>query len=183
VSTLKIPERKTYPQDWRAYNAAQTNEKYLFQLLLHDLCQGVQERPIRLGRRRLSMADTIFCIAFKVYSTVSGRRFTHDLKEAHMKGYLTKLPHYNSMFRYFENPELIPVLRELVQQSSLPLKAFEVDFAADSMAVPCKDGPQAEARCRADELLNGDQWPVVRSQNTEAEIPFTLLSPSKTEGS
>ncbi len=34
--------------------------------------------------------------------------------------------------RYFENPNLTPVLRALIQESSLPLKAVDVDFAADS---------------------------------------------------
>ena len=32
------PRRKTYPQDWRAYNAAQTSEKARFLELLRDLC-------------------------------------------------------------------------------------------------------------------------------------------------
>jgi hypothetical protein len=45
---------------------------------------------------------------------------------------LERLPSYNSMFRYFENPALTPILRALIAESSLPLKAVEVDFAADS---------------------------------------------------
>jgi hypothetical protein len=39
-------ERKTYPQNWRAYNAAQTGEKDMFLDLLFDLCSGVSE-PVR----------------------------------------------------------------------------------------------------------------------------------------
>src|SRR2546423_1240881 len=35
--------RKTYPQNWPAYNAAQTNEKAKFQALLRDLCAGIEE--------------------------------------------------------------------------------------------------------------------------------------------
>jgi uncharacterized Zn finger protein len=35
--------RKTYPQNWRAYNDAQTHEKDKFLDLLHDLCTGVTE--------------------------------------------------------------------------------------------------------------------------------------------
>jgi SWIM zinc finger len=35
--------RKTYKQDWPAYNAAQTNEKQMFQALLADLCKGIEE--------------------------------------------------------------------------------------------------------------------------------------------
>ncbi|MBI1729210.1 transposase [Candidatus Acetothermia bacterium] len=36
------------------------------------------------------------------------------------------------MFRYFEKPELTPIIQSLIVQSSLPLKAVEIDFAADS---------------------------------------------------
>ena len=125
--------RKTYPQDWRAYNAAQTNEKAKFQELLRDLCSGIAEPPQgKCGRPRLSIQDALFSAAFKVYSTVSGRRFMTDLREAQAKGYIQKTPHYNSIFNYLENPNLTPLLREMITESSLPLKAVEVDFACDS---------------------------------------------------
>src|SRR5262245_41473146 len=39
------PVRKTYPQDWRAYNAAQTHEKAKFQELLSELCRDIKEPP------------------------------------------------------------------------------------------------------------------------------------------
>ena len=68
--------RKTYPQVWPAYNAAQTKEKAIFQYLLHQLCQGVGEPAQFNGRPRLPLEDMIFAMAFKVFSTVSGRRFT-----------------------------------------------------------------------------------------------------------
>jgi transposase/predicted nucleic acid-binding Zn finger protein len=125
--------RKTYSQDWRAYNAAQTNEKAKFQELLRDLCGGIAEPPQgKCGRPRLLMQDALFSAVFKVYSTVSGRRFMTDLREAQVKGYIQKTPHYNSIFNYLENPELTPLLRSMITESSLPLKAVEVDFACDS---------------------------------------------------
>jgi transposase len=129
--TLKVV-RKTYPQNWPAYNAAQVNEKADFQSLLYDLCRAVAEPEQRRGRPRLSLADIIFSSTFKIYSTVSGRRFSTDLKEAKDKGYLTRLPHYNSVFRYLEADALTPYLYELITTSSLPLKAVESDFAVDS---------------------------------------------------
>ena len=55
-----------------------------------------------------------------------------DLRDAQAKGYISKLPHFNSIFNYLESPELTPVLREMITETSLPLKAVEVDFAADS---------------------------------------------------
>jgi len=37
----------------------------------------------------------IFSSTYKIYSTVSGRRFATDLREAKQRGYLSHLPHYN----------------------------------------------------------------------------------------
>ena len=87
----KRPGRKTYPQNWRAYNAAQTHEKAKFQELLSELCTDIKE-PVRSrnGRPRLPLDDAIFCACFKVYSTVSGRRFMTDLREAQAKGFIAR---------------------------------------------------------------------------------------------
>jgi transposase len=131
------PKKPTYKQDWPAYNAAQTTEKHRLQELLHDLCEGVQEPPRKRGskpggRAPLSRADMIFAVAFKVYSTFSGRRFICDLKDAHGRGYIDKVPHFNSIFNYLENPELTPILGDLIRESALPLRAVEVDFSVDS---------------------------------------------------
>ena len=34
-----------------------------------------------------------------LYSTISGRRFATDLRDAKAGGYLASLPHYNSVFQ------------------------------------------------------------------------------------
>jgi hypothetical protein len=136
TETIRVTEtikRTTYPQNWKAYNAAQTTEKDKFQVLLRDLCKGIVEPDVaKTGRPRLPLADVVFAAAFKVYSTVSGRRFMSDLREAQERGHITKVAHYNSIFGYLENPALTPLLRDLITQSSLPLKAVECDFAVDS---------------------------------------------------
>jgi transposase len=131
TETVKVT-RKTYPQVWPAYNAAQTQEKRIFLYLLHQLCQGAGEPAQYNGRPRLPLEDMIFAMAFKVYSTVSGRRFVSDLKDAHGKGYLSALPSYNTIFRYFESEMLTPYLQMLIEESALPLSAIEQDFAVDS---------------------------------------------------
>ncbi len=89
-------KRKTYPQQWPAYNKAQTQEKAQFVNLLHKLCEGVGEPAQYNGRPRLPLEDMIFAMAYKVYSTVSGRRFVTDLKDAYGRGYLSTLPSYNT---------------------------------------------------------------------------------------
>jgi transposase len=124
--------RKTYPQNWPAYNAAQTSEKAEFQRLLFALCNGIETPHQTNGRPRIPLSDAVFSITFKVFSTVSGRRFISDLADAHIKGYIAKVPHFNSIFNYLEMPELTPVLTYLIEESSLPLSAIETDFAVDS---------------------------------------------------
>jgi transposase/predicted nucleic acid-binding Zn finger protein len=131
TETVKVT-RKTYKQEWPAYNMAQTQEKAQFQYLLHQLCQGIGEPAQHRGRPRLPLEDMIFAMAFKVYSTFSGRRFMSDMRHAHGRGYVSKLPSYNSIFRYFENEMLTPHLLMLIEESSLPLQAIERDFAVDS---------------------------------------------------
>lgn len=130
---LTLTKQKTYSQDWKSYNKAQTTEGDKFQELLRDLCAGVPEpESSRFCRPRTPLKDALFATIYKVYSTFSGRRFMSDLREAHKRGYIWKAPHYNSIFRYLESDSLTPILRDLVTQSSLPLKAVEVDFAVDS---------------------------------------------------
>jgi predicted nucleic acid-binding Zn finger protein len=96
--TVEKTVKRTYPQNWAAYNTAQTHEKDRFLDLLRDLCGGLTEeaRP-RNGRPRLPIQDTVFAACFKVYSTFSGRRFMSDLRDATAKGYLSRLPHFNSI--------------------------------------------------------------------------------------
>lgn len=132
VRVTETVERKTYPQNWPAYNAAQTNEGHQFQALLRDLCAGLPEPEQKRGRPRASLADSVFCATLKVYSTMSTRRFMSDLRDARERGYIAKLPHQSSVFRYLEDAALTPILRGLVERSALPLQSVEVDFAADS---------------------------------------------------
>jgi transposase len=130
--TVTATRRKTYPQNWTAYNTAQTHEQDTFQVLLHDLCKGLPATEHKNGRPPLPLSDAVFNATFKVYSTVSQRRFMSDLRESHERGYISRLPHFNTISNALENPALTPFLRELITQSSLPLKSVEVDFAVDS---------------------------------------------------
>lgn len=127
--------RVTYPQDWPAYNAAQTNEKEHFCRLLRELCglagNGAQERRGK-GRPRLRLDEALFSACFKVYSTVSGRRFMTDMRDAAAKGIVAKAPCYNSIFNVIESEEVTPVIKNLIGASSLPLRSVETKFAVDS---------------------------------------------------
>lgn len=128
-----IPKRPTYRQDWPNYNLAQTNEKDHFQPLLADLCRNVPDLPAaKTGRKRIPLADALFAAVFKVYSTLSARRFMCDLDEAYRRGYIGQTPHFNSVLNCLENPDVTPILFDLIRQSALPLREVETDFAIDS---------------------------------------------------
>jgi transposase len=131
--SVTFTEKKTYSQNWPAYNAAQASEKDRFQVLLCELCRGVQEPDRRaVGRKPHSLKDAIFASAFKVYSTVSSRRFSCDLNEAHKRGYLaTSIPGLK-VPTFLENPVLMPILKQLIGESAMPLRAVETKFAIDS---------------------------------------------------
>lgn len=134
---LPVPERRlqeTFKQAWHEYNLAQINEKAKFQELLYALCQNIEDLPRKgvAGRNRLPLGEMIFCVVFKVYSLFSGRRFISDLMEAQRRGFISRTPHFNSIFNYLELPQMTDCLRQLIVESSLPLKAVETEFAVDS---------------------------------------------------
>jgi transposase len=131
--TVTFTEKKTYRQDWPLYNLAQIEEKKRFAALLFDLCRGLIDPPVnKTGRKRTAMADMVFSVVYKVYSTFSARRFGTDLEDAHAAGYLSHKLHPLMTSIFLESPLLTPVLKALVTTSSLPLKAVETSFAPDS---------------------------------------------------
>jgi transposase len=130
--------RVTYGQDWPIYNEAQMHEQERFIELLRELCNGIQQPEYKFGRPRLPLSDVIFSIVSKVYSTMSGRRFMTELREAEARQLISKSPSFASTFNYLENPELTPLLKHLIEQSSIPLKTIETDFAVDSSGFSTK---------------------------------------------
>ena len=124
--------RVTYSQNWPAYNAAQTCEKAMFCTLLKDLVSDVPTPEQKRGRPSLPLSDMIFAAAYKVYSTVSARRFMTDLRGATESGMIDRTPHYNSIFNVLDREMLTPILSDLIIRSALPLKSLEANFAVDS---------------------------------------------------
>ena len=122
-----LVERVTQP--WAAYTAAQVNEGDLFATLLRDLCDTVPQPPQANGRPRLPLSDMLYGMGLKVYSTLSTRRAMSGIRNAVSAGRMGKEPSFSTPIRYFERPEVTPVLRQLIQMSALPLRDIEVDFA------------------------------------------------------
>ena len=119
----------------------------------------------------------IFAVAFKVYSTVSQRRFMSDLRDAHTKGYISKVPHFNSISNYLESEVLTPYLTMLIEESSLPLQAVESSFAVDSSGFStCRFVQWVKAKYSDKTLMNRHDWkklvqgPVIRHGTKHREI-------------
>jgi transposase len=158
TETVKVTQ-KTYPQDWPAYNQAQTNEKDQFQCLLHSLVKGVGEPSQKIGRPRLPFDEMLFAVTFKVFSTMSQRRFVSDMRDAHAKGYLSKVPHFNSISNYLESEVLTPYLKMLIEESSLPLREIERDFAVDSSGFStCRFYQWVRARYTNPAIMERREW-------------------------
>ena len=159
----EVPEqlkRKTYKQEWRSYTQAQVNEKAKFLELLYALCETIEEPPQTMGRPRVPLADRIFATVFKVYECRSGRRFMSDLREATQRGYVSQMPHFNSISRYIESEELTPILKRLIVESSLPLKSVESDFAVDSSGFAVGVNQRwSDAKWGGAEYVGGEKQP------------------------
>jgi len=127
------PERTTFPQDWPAYNAAQTEEKLLFLEFLEDITSLVPDkRDCKRGRPSSNLREMLFACTTKVYECLSSRRAHSDLEIARRRGYLSKTPHFNTVLKYFNKPELTPILKALIRISALPLAGLEDTIAIDA---------------------------------------------------
>ena len=131
ITVTKIV-RKTYTQDWTAYNAAQSNEIRLFDMLLKDLVNGISEPMQKTGRPRLMMKENLFCSIQKVYSQLSQRRAHTLYKQANQKEQINHAPHFNAIGKMLNREDITPILEDLLTLSALPLKGVETCFATDS---------------------------------------------------
>jgi transposase len=149
--------RPTYRQNWANYNKAQTTEKTKLLFLLHQLCQGIADPVSDNGRPRLPLRDMIFCACLKTYTKLSGRRLVSDLQDAFDKGYISQVPHYNSVFNHLENEALTEALQALITEASLPLKTVETQFSVDSTGLSV-NGYIRWYNARYERELDGQDW-------------------------
>ena len=139
-TTVVTEKRITYSQNWPAYRAARMNEKELFEKLLRALCDGVEQPAYKgNGRPALPLSDVIFAGGLKVFTLFSGDRATSDIRSAQQRGLTDVVPHPNTVFRILRMPETVPVLRRLIEQSAMPLRTVEDDFAADATGIATKN--------------------------------------------
>jgi transposase len=133
-AVLVAETRVTYAQPcWSAYHKAQVMEKDTVELLLRGLCDGIVEpQAKKTGRPPMPLAALVFAATLKVFSTMSGRRASSDIRAAKERGRLGTVAHYNTISEHLARPDLAPLLKVLVTESALPLKAIESQFAVDA---------------------------------------------------
>ncbi|MEK6883986.1 MAG: transposase [Nanoarchaeota archaeon] len=130
--TITQTKKITYSQDWKNYNLAQQREKEYFMRLLAELTARINNKPYEFGRPTAPLSDMLYSMIFKVYSGFSGRRFNTDMETAREKEFVSKRVPYNTMFDYFNKPELTSILSDLVTLTALPLRNIEKDFCIDA---------------------------------------------------
>lgn len=131
-TTVTQSMKITYTQDWKAYTTAQTSEITMFDSLLKDLVNSVEEPEQVMGRPRLSDKTLFFCAIQKVYSQLSSRRARTLYGNAKQREQIGKAPNYNSINIFLNREDITPILHNLLTISALPLKSVETCFAPDS---------------------------------------------------
>lgn len=125
-------KKMTYPQNWSAYRKSQVEELRLFNVLLKDLVQNVDEPTYTFGRPKTSLREVVFCSVEKVYSQLSSRRAHSLYKNAQEKEQIAKAPSYNVINISLNSSEITPILNNLLEITALPLRSVESQFAIDS---------------------------------------------------
>jgi transposase len=158
-TNLEMVSAPRHTQNWSAYNRSQTSEKREFLKLLSDLTHTVEEREQENGRPSLPLGDMLFSLIYKVYSQMSSRRFTTDLQAAYIEGLITECPHYNSLIRYMDKPELTPILESLVEAAAKPLSALEDRFAVDSTGFSISNSVSwSRAKYQDQKMMKQKNW-------------------------
>ena len=141
---------KTCDRDWRAYNAAQTQEVTDVKALLggfSDVLNLFEDRfqgPRGRGRPSFPLGHVVFAVVLKAYSGLASRPLESLLGESVDFGYLrnvasgngvdggfVRIPQFNTVCNFLRSEWLTPLLLELVTATALPLKGVEHVFSVD----------------------------------------------------
>jgi transposase len=122
--------RRTYVQNWPAYDAAQQAEHTLFDVLLWDLLEQIPERlrPVtNLGRPEIPLRVQFLIAVKKVHLGESSRRARGLMKTQYSggTGILGHVPSYAVPTRLFRQEICTLLLLKLIRLSSLPLAPLE----------------------------------------------------------
>jgi transposase len=171
-----------HTQNWQAYNKAQTSEKSIFLGLLSELTRQIDEPAQMNGRPAINLGDMVFACVFKVYSQMSSRRFSTDLKDAQVKGYINQVPHFSSLNCYMEKASLTQYLEALIEETAKPLTALETDFAIDSTGLSISNTVAwSHAKYKDAKFLQSKNWVKVHCCiGTHTNIVTSVVITDKT---
>lgn len=127
-------ERRTYGQNWAAYDEAKTNEDGLFKQMLQELLLlAVPDDPLpKKGRKPFGIRERLFCMCVKVYYRSDLRKAESILKELKRLHYIDRVPCFKSLDNFFNDGSLSIILDELILLTALPLAGLEDTGAIDS---------------------------------------------------
>jgi transposase len=154
--------RRTYTQNWPAYDAAQQAEHPYFDPLLWSLLDDVPEplpAPGKLGRPPVPLRVQLLMAVKKVHLAGSCRRVRGLLRVEYGSGtgLLAKVPNYAIPSRVFNRADVTPILVDLLQRSAVPLRDLEDDgtvaidstgFCTTCMGAYCTEKHNPERRHR-----------------------------------
>ena len=139
TTPLEIPplpkEKKTFQRNWHSYNLFQMEElKYFQEIAFRYINQNIQNQARNQikGRPSTNRKDMIFCCLLKIYFNKSSRRLTSILKDAETNGWIEKTPHFTTIIKYFNHPDITKQLLNLIEQTSKELSLIERSFSIDA---------------------------------------------------
>lgn len=145
-------------RDWRAYNAAQTNEATEFRAILGHLADLISvvaaefQGPRQRGGQPYPLGKVFFAVVEKAHSGLSSRRYEGLLKLSAKYGFVRNapgwtsdgfdwgsmaeseavvIPQFNTVERYLRCQWLTPLLLEMLTLIACPLREIEDVFAVD----------------------------------------------------
>jgi len=122
--------KKTYTQNWKAYDLAKTNETILFKRLLNQLLYHAKLE--NTNNKGYNIEEKIFCTAIKTYSNSALRKTQSMLQESRQLGYINKVPSYKSLCNFLNDDTLLPILDRLITLTTMPLIHLEKTAAIDA---------------------------------------------------
>jgi hypothetical protein len=68
----------------------------------------------------------------KSYNNFSARRISSDMKHAQEAGYISRVPHFNTLLGFLNNAFTYDLLKKLITITAMPLSFLETDFGMDA---------------------------------------------------
>lgn len=119
-------------------------------------------------------------MCLKVYTKFPTRRSISDLEVAYDRGFISRIPGYNTILNYFGMKELTPFLEQLITESSLPLKTVERDFAVDSSGFSTSNfGRYVDLRYGKADVIDRRKWVKIHLMCGVATHIVTAVQVSK----